>query len=108
MKVYLADTGVNIDEIAIFDTERKALDYIIQKKYSGVHYEDMSLDWKETNARRYVVEIKVKYMEETITISKKEYESLLKDSKKLSALEAAGVNNWDGYDYAIELMQEME
>ena len=47
-------------------------------------------------------------MEETVTISKKEYESLLKDSKKLSALEAAGDNNWEGYDYAIELMQEME
>ena len=60
MKVYLADLAVNIDEIAIFDTERKAVDYIIQKKYSGVHYEDMSLDWKETNARRYVVEMKVK------------------------------------------------
>ena len=60
MKVYLADIAVNIDEIVIFDTERKALDYIIQKKYSSVHYEDMSLDWKETNARRYVVETKVK------------------------------------------------
>ncbi len=47
-------------------------------------------------------------MELNITISKQEYESLLKDSKKLSALEAAGVNNWDGYDYAIELMREME
>ena len=32
MKVYLADIAVNIDEIAIFDTERKAVDYIIQKK----------------------------------------------------------------------------
>ena len=48
----------------------------------------------------------VNNMEETVTISKKEYESLLKDSKKLSALEAAGVNNWDGYDYAIEMMNE--
>jgi hypothetical protein len=47
-------------------------------------------------------------MEETITISKKEYENLLKDSKKLSALENAGVDNWEGYDYARELMQEME
>ena len=47
-------------------------------------------------------------MEETVTISKKEYESLLEDSKKLTALENAGVDNWQGYDYAIELMQEME
>ncbi len=47
-------------------------------------------------------------MEETVTISKKEYESLLEDSKKLTALKNAGVDNWEGYDYARELMQEME
>jgi hypothetical protein len=43
---------------------------------------------------------------ETVTISKKEYESLLEDSEFLSALQGAGVDNWDGYDYAIELMNE--
>lgn len=47
-------------------------------------------------------------MEETITITKKEYESLLEDSKKLQALEGAGVDNWQGYDYAMELLREME
>lgn len=51
---------------------------------------------------------KLKHMEETITISKKEYESLLEDSKKLQALEGAGVDNWQGYDYAMELLREME
>jgi hypothetical protein len=40
--------------------------------------------------------------EETITITKKEYESLLKDSRFLGCLEGAGVDNWDGYSYAIE------
>jgi len=47
-------------------------------------------------------------MELNITISKEEYEELLKDQKLLQCLQAAGVNNWDGYDYAIEMMQEME
>ena len=47
-------------------------------------------------------------MEETITISKEEYESLLENSKKLEALEGAGVDNWQGYDYAMELLREME
>jgi len=47
-------------------------------------------------------------MEETVTISKKEYESLLEDSEKLSALEAAGVDNWEGYDNAMEMMEDME
>ena len=47
-------------------------------------------------------------MEETITISKKEYEELLKDSQFLDCLRGAGVDNWDGYDYALEMMKEME
>lgn len=37
-----------------------------------------------------------------ITISAKEYESLLEDRKKLYALEGAGVENWEGYDFAME------
>lgn len=44
--------------------------------------------------------------EETVTISKKEYESLLEDSKWLQALNAAGVDNWGGWDYARELFNE--
>jgi len=47
-------------------------------------------------------------MEETITISKKEYEELLKDSQFLDCLRGAGVDNWDGYDHAMEMMKEME
>lgn len=45
---------------------------------------------------------------ETVTISKKEYESLLEDRKWCIALENAGVDNWEGYDYARELMNEDE
>lgn len=47
-------------------------------------------------------------MEETITISKKEYQRLINDSAFLSCLQSAGVDNWEGYDLAVELMQEME
>ena len=50
----------------------------------------------------------VNNMEETITISKKEYESLLEDQKLLQALQDYGVDNWTGYDGAIKMMQEME
>ena len=50
----------------------------------------------------------MQYKDDTVTISKEEYESLLEDSEKLSALEAAGVNNWEGYDSAMELMEDME
>jgi len=37
----------------------------------------------------------------TVTISKEEYEGLLKDSETLNALRNHGVDNWDGYDDAI-------
>jgi len=45
-------------------------------------------------------------MTETVTISKKEYEELLEDQKMLNALQDAGVDNWEGYDYAMELLNE--
>lgn len=44
--------------------------------------------------------------EETITISRKEYDSLLEDSAWLNCLQNAGVDNWCGWDYARELYQE--
>ena len=46
------------------------------------------------------------HMEETVTITLKEYESLKEDSDFLAALQSAGVDNWDGYSYALELQQE--
>lgn len=51
--------------------------------------------------------IKQSFMnEETVTISKKEYESLKEDARWLQCLEGAGVDNWEGYDYAHELLNE--
>ena len=47
-------------------------------------------------------------MELNITISKKEYEELLENQKLLQCLQDAGVDNWSGYDYAMEMMKEME
>ncbi len=41
-------------------------------------------------------------MEETITITKKEYQELLDDQQFLISLQGAGVDNWEGYDIAIE------
>jgi hypothetical protein len=39
--------------------------------------------------------------EETVTISKDEYESLLDDRLTLAKLEAYGVDNWSGYSDAL-------
>lgn len=41
--------------------------------------------------------------EQMVTISKKEYEDLLKTQRFMRALEAAGVDNWEGYDMAIDI-----
>lgn len=43
---------------------------------------------------------------ETVTISKKVYQELIEDSVFLSCLRSAGVDNWEGYDLAIELKNE--
>jgi hypothetical protein len=37
-----------------------------------------------------------------VLIRKKEYEELLERSRKLSCLEATGVDNWEGYSIAME------
>ena len=42
-----------------------------------------------------------------ISISKEEYDSLLKDSILLNCLQMMGVDNWDGYGDAIEQYQEI-
>ncbi len=47
-------------------------------------------------------------MEETITISKKEYDELVNAFYKLNALENAGVDNWEWYDEAMKSLSEDE
>ena len=45
-------------------------------------------------------------MNNTVTILTEEYEELLRAQKLLEALQAAGVDNWVGYDDALELLDE--
>jgi hypothetical protein len=45
---------------------------------------------------------------ETITISKEEYDDLVRDSAFLRCLEAAGVDNWDGISEAHRILEEEE
>lgn len=39
-----------------------------------------------------------------ISITQNEYDRLVQKEAKLNALEAAGVDNWDGYDYALDIL----
>lgn len=43
---------------------------------------------------------------ETVTIPKSEYARLIKDSDFLDCLLACGVDNWQGYDDAVEMYEE--
>ena len=45
--------------------------------------------------------------ETMVSISFQEYNQLLKDSDFLNCLQRAGVDNWDGYDYACEEYNDM-
>lgn len=42
----------------------------------------------------------------TVTIFADDYAELLEDQKVLSALIAGGVDNWSGYDFCMEEMEE--
>lgn len=37
-----------------------------------------------------------------VTIPRSRYDELVEAEEKLDALRAAGVDNWEGYDYAME------
>lgn len=37
----------------------------------------------------------------TVTISKDDYEALVRDARFMECLEVAGVDNWDGYEYGV-------
>ena len=47
-------------------------------------------------------------MDEVVTISKNDYEELLDRDAFLSALEASGVDNWEGYANAVKIYEEGE
>ena len=42
----------------------------------------------------------------SVILSESEYDDLYENSLKLSALEAAGVDNWDGYSYAQDIYKQ--
>ena len=47
-------------------------------------------------------------MSDTVTIPGEEYVRLLEDSQLLNALRAAGVDNWPGWDHALDMLEEDE
>jgi hypothetical protein len=48
------------------------------------------------------------FIKNNVILPNELFEELYNDSLKLAALEAAGVDNWENYDEAMELMEEEE
>lgn len=44
--------------------------------------------------------------DDMVTIPRREYEQLIKESEWLACLEAAGVDNWEGFDEARAILAE--
>lgn len=44
----------------------------------------------------------------TWTLTHAEYQELVRDQRELNALEAGGVDNWEGYSDAMAPLQEQE
>ena len=40
--------------------------------------------------------------ENLVTITQEQFDELIEDSARLLSLQSAGVDNWSGYEYAIE------
>jgi len=80
-KIYVSYDGIDEDDV------EKGLDAIIE---SGA----------ESTCSSAAV-INVYNAEDVVVISKKEYESLVKNTQKLFRLKAYGVDNWSGYSDAM-------
>ena len=46
-------------------------------------------------------------MEEKVLISKSEYDKLQRQTDWLMCLEGAGVDNWQGFDEAVDMLKEI-
>jgi hypothetical protein len=47
-------------------------------------------------------------MEEMVTITKARYDQMVKELDFLEALRQAGVDNWQGYDEAVNILHEWQ
>lgn len=50
----------------------------------------------------------MKIGDKIVMVQEKQYHELLERDRWLSALEAAGVDNWDGWDEACEILKEWD
>lgn len=67
--------------------------------------EMLSEDFDLQDITDSIIKIKA-IIKESVVLTNEEFVNLYEDSLKLSALEAAGVDNWEFYDCAQDLLEE--
>lgn len=85
-----------------FETDDK-MSFQEQDEAMRVHLAENHPDWMTDGGASI---LKDRLPKEMVTVPKQEYDSLVKDSKFLEALRAAGVDNWDGYEFALDTLDE--
>lgn len=89
-------TGDSISTKYNSDSYRNNFDNIFKKKTVG----EQLVEAVEETVR--IEEENKKIAEEYVTISRHEYESLVDESDFLNCLRLHGVDNWVGYDFAVD------
>jgi len=63
-------------------------------------------DWVEAHAYEGVVDITEMVKDGLVIVYESKLNSLEEDRRLMECLQACGVDNWDGYEYAQEMMEE--
>lgn len=72
----------------------------------SLHHEVLDIMLREFKSEPMVEEAVEPLKPKTVELTISEYEQLLSDSQWLSYLEAAGVDNWQGFDEARKMMED--
>lgn len=82
--------------------EKRAADNLLAIERARVAEAETKIKEAEKTITAHEEEKKVLDNSDTVTIAKSEYERLVARDAFLSCLEIAGVDNWEGYEFALE------
>lgn len=103
MKVYKIESEWDLGIYSLFSHSQKAHKWL-ESNISNFGFEESLEDLLKSNLIQ-IKEIEV-LTEGTVTISKEMYDELVDDQALLHCLKAVGVDNWEGYDTAMEMFED--
>jgi len=94
---------VRVLRIIEYVGEREAVEETVANSIHGTREVSKNLTINAATIGMYPEVIRNKYL---VDISEQRLAELKKAEKFLNALNAAGVDNWDGYDFAMEALEQ--